>query len=92
MGLILTCLACLILYSKSKYFPAEWKEVKAWTTSNRKLTRIVGYFMLAISLTLYIIKYGQFTGMIIWLVVLMFSFGAMVMLVPTLSLWRENKS
>jgi|GEM_PF-5604266 len=92
MGVIITCIACFFLYSKSKYFPQQWPEVKELASRDKFLTRALAYVLLVLAYFLFASSWGTFTGAIVWLVVVMFSYGIVITLVPVIADWRQNHS
>ncbi|RNC83440.1 MAG: hypothetical protein ED556_12855 [Winogradskyella sp.] len=82
MTIILTLLGCFFLYSKSKFSPTFVSEVYRKLRLNQLSTRVIAYTLFAISITLSIMELGFWTGLITFLLVLMFGLCITVVILP----------
>jgi len=86
MAVLLTLIACFLLYGKSKYFPQQWQNVTAPLRKNKAMTRGLGYALLLIAAVIFVLDWGGFTGFVIWVTILMLAYSVLVIALPV---WQK---
>lgn len=84
MVILLIIISTLLLFSKSRYFPKEWQSASFSTKKRKGITRMIACLLQILALVLCIQFWDGFTGLIVWLILLILSFSTIIMLVPTI--------
>lgn len=82
MGILLIVLGCLLLYSRSKYFPAALEKIFGSFRGKPGVLRIVAYLFFVASAIILMVGYGPATGLLIFLITLMFALCLIIMFLP----------
>ncbi|BFP40766.1 hypothetical protein FGF1_16110 [Flavobacteriaceae bacterium GF1] len=82
MGIILVFLGCSLLYAKSKHFPDYFANFKRRARENPKSLRLISYGMFLLSMVVLCLQNGVATGLVIFLITLMFGLSLTIMFLP----------
>jgi len=82
MGIILTFLGCFCLYSKSVYFPKRLQKIVEIANKNPVGLKILGYSFFLGAAVFFSYQFGILSGLIIFLITLIFSFCLTIILLP----------
>lgn len=82
MGIILVFLGCFLLYAKSRHFPNYYPNLKKRAAGNPKVLRWISYGMFLLSVTIFCLQNGVATGLVIFLITLMFGLCLTIMFLP----------
>ncbi|WP_367279573.1 DUF3325 family protein [Ulvibacterium sp.] len=82
MGIILIFLGCFLLYAKSKHVPRYFSRIEAWAKQQPKKTRLLAYGLFALSVVIFCWQNGIATGLVAFLVALMFGLCLTIIFLP----------
>ena len=82
MSIVAIFFACFLLFGRSKYFPKYLGSISKQLKKNDLITRITAYLSFFCSIVLLGNQFGWATGMIIFVMMLMFAYGLIVILLP----------
>ena len=82
MGIILALLGCVLLYSKSKYSPVFISRFRKKVSLKNTHIRLLAYTLFFISIVLLTNQLGFWTGLVTFLIVLMFGLSLTIVIVP----------
>ncbi|MEM9000203.1 MAG: hypothetical protein AAGB24_08050 [Bacteroidota bacterium] len=82
MAIVLIFLGCFLLYSKSKHFPKQFAALAYRLQGKETVVRIASYGFFILSMASLIHQFGLASGLIIFLIVLMFGLCLIVMFLP----------
>ena len=82
MGILLVFLGSFLLYVKSKYVPAFLGRISEMAKAKPAITRWGGYLLFFIAMILLNKSYGFWTGLVIFIITLMFALTLIIVLLP----------
>ncbi len=82
MAIILVLFGCLLLYSKSKYSPLFLSRQRVKVPLKKKYIRLMAYVFFIISIILLTLQLGFWTGLVTFLMVLMFGLSLTIVILP----------
>ena len=82
MSIVLIFLGCFLLYAKSKHFPVHFLNVVAKFSMHKIALRSIAYLLFFFATILLMIQYGPATGLVIFLIALMFGLCLTIMFLP----------
>ncbi|MEM1259848.1 MAG: hypothetical protein AAGH81_15070 [Bacteroidota bacterium] len=82
MGIVLIFFGCFILYAKSKHIPDFLSKFGDRLRTKPTVTRIAAYFLFLLAVVVLGNSYGFWTGLLIFLMVLMFTLMLTLILLP----------
>ena len=82
MGILLVFLGSFLLYIKSKHIPAFLGRIGEMASAKPAITRGGGYLLFFIAMILLTKSYGFWTGLVIFMITLMFALTLIIVLLP----------
>ncbi len=82
MSIVLIFLGCIALYAKSKNFPEHFSNLLKRSKIKKTAWRGIGYLFLVLGAIVLMVQYGLATGLVIFLITLMFGLSVTIMFLP----------
>ncbi|MEM9649889.1 MAG: hypothetical protein AAF969_15530 [Bacteroidota bacterium] len=82
VGIVLIFVGCFILYAKSKHFPKHLRKIGGIAKVRPNQQRWIAYGLFAIATAILALQYGFFTGLVIFMITVMFALCLTISLLP----------
>jgi len=82
MGIVLIFIGSFLLYAKSKHFPDFLSGLGSKLKARHSVNRFIAYFLFVISLVLLGYEFGFWTGLVIFIITVMFALTLTITLLP----------